>query len=195
MKKSSGKTTINTVTLLFILLTILVQCKKKITIDPLIFSSWFIDSSEKSDPNFNWIDSAGADSLISIIRKNSKHGVFAETLYDTSNTSWVLGCKTPSSIKADSSYPLIIYLHGGTGTKVNTKGIRAFEMLSPLTDSMQVFLASPSSSVNARWWDRTGLSRILQTLRFMTLHYPVDKIRYFWPGSLMGRLDAGRPLM
>ncbi|HEX3020470.1 MAG TPA: dienelactone hydrolase family protein [Chitinispirillaceae bacterium] len=182
MTKSSRRKNHKSITLLFILLCTLVQCKKKISIDPQTFSSWFIDPSEKFDPCFNSITKEIADTLIETIRKKSRTGIFVETLYDTANTSYSLGVRTPGHLKADTSYPLIIYLHGGTGTKVNTKGEKAFEMLSPLADSMQLFLASPSASATTRWWDPSGMSRILQTLRFMTLHYRIDNSKVFLAG-------------
>lgn len=166
----------------FILAIALVQCEKKVPTDPQTFSSWFINPSEKIDKKLTSITRETIDSLIKIIRKHSVTGTQAETLYDSANTAYVLGYKTPEIIKPDSVYPLIIYLHGGTGTTVNTKGARAFEMLAPLCDSMQLFLASPSASTSARWWSPNGMSRILQTLRFMTLHYPIDSSKVFLAG-------------
>lgn len=169
-------------TIAFLLISTLFQCKSTISVDSGTFSSWFINPSQHADRR---LESAGKDlidSLINDIRKQSKAGTFSETLYDTINTPYILGFRTPVRIKADSSYPLIIYLHGGTGTRINTKGERAFEMLAPLADSMELFFASPSASTNARWWDPTGMSRILQTLRFMTLHYPIDTQKVFLAG-------------
>ncbi len=160
----------------------LVQCEKKIPADLQTFSSWFINPSVKFNARLTSITSETIDSLIKDIRKLSATGTQAETLYDSSNTAYVLGYKTPEHIKPDSVYPLIIYLHGGTGTTVNTKGAGAFEMLAPLADSMQLFLASPSASASARWWSSNGMYRILQTLRFMTLHYPVDSSKVFLAG-------------
>lgn len=167
---------------MFLLVTIFTHCERKLTADSQAFGSWFINPSAGIHRSFNSYTGEMIDSLVKNIRKHSRTGIAMETLYDSANTPYQLGYKTPEHIKADSSYPLIIYLHGGTGTKVNTKGERAFEMLSPLADSMQLFLASPSASANARWWDQTGMSRILQTLRFMTLHYPIDRSKVFLAG-------------
>lgn len=168
--------------LVFLIITVFIQCERKLTADSQTFSSWFINPSAEIDRSFNSYTAEVIDSLVKNIRKHSRTGTVVETLYDSANTPYLLGYKTPEQIKADSSYPLIIYLHGGTGTKINTKGERAFEMLSPLADSMQLFLASPSASANARWWDQTGMSRILQTLRYMTLHYPIDRNKVFLAG-------------
>ncbi len=165
-----------------ILIIALVQCEKKTEIDLQTFSSWFINPSVKFDKRLSSFTRESIDSVVKEIRKRSETGTLTETLYDSSNTAYVLGYKTPELIKQDSVYPLIIYLHGGTGTTVNTKGARAFEMLSPLADSMQLFLASPSASASARWWGPNGISRILQTLRFMTLHYPIDSNKVFLAG-------------
>lgn len=165
-----------------ILIIALVQCEKKIPTDLQTFSSWFINPSVKFDKRLTSITREIIDSLVKDIRNRSATGTLTETLYDSANTAYVLGYKTPELIKQDSVYPLIIYLHGGTGTTVNTKGARAFEMLSPLADSMQLFLASPSASASSRWWSPNGMSRILQTLRFMTLHYPIDSSKVFLAG-------------
>jgi len=164
-----------------ILALALVHCEKKIP-DLQTFSSWFINSSGKIDKRLTSITRETLDTLVKNIRKHSATGTLAETLYDSSNTAYVLGYKTPEFVRQDTVYPLIIYLHGGTGTTVNTKGARAFEMLAPLSDSMQLFLASPSASASARWWSPNGMSRILQTLRFMTVHYPIDSSKVFLAG-------------
>jgi hypothetical protein len=160
----------------------LFHCEKRVPTDLQIFRSWFINPSEKVDTRLTSFTEETIDSLVKNIRKHSATGTLAETLYDSSNTAYVLGYKTPPHINPDTVYPLIIYLHGGTGTTVNTKGARAFEMLAPLADSIQLFLASPSASSSARWWSSKGMSRILQTLRFMTLHYPIDSSKVFLAG-------------
>ena len=183
--KKLFKINFKTATLLILTIAI-VQCTKKIPTDLQTFSSWFINPSEKFNNSLTSVTRETVNSLVKEIRKNSATGALAETLYDSANTAYVLGYKTPPHINPDTVYPLIIYLHGGTGTTVNTKGARAFEMLAPLADSMQLFLASPSASSSARWWSSKGMSRILQTLRFMTLHYPIDRAKYFWLEYLMG---------
>ncbi len=104
------------------------------------------------------------------------------TLYDTVGTGFTCGFYTPSVIEPGKRYPLIIYLHGGTGSPLNTKGELAYEMLKPLADSMPMFLASPSSSRTSQWWTPVGLSRIFQVLRLMTLFYPIDPSRIFLAG-------------
>ena len=145
------------------------------------FKDWFVGPQNDTGP-LKKISSTDLDSIIKSFRNNAKTGTFSETLTDTSGARYITGYKTPDEIEAQKLYPLIIYLHGGTGTELNTKGERAFEMLSPLADSMPLFLASPSANRDARWWSPSGLFRILQTLRFMTLHYPIDPQRVFLAG-------------
>jgi dienelactone hydrolase len=76
----------------------------------------------------------------------------------------------------------MVYLHGGIGTQLNTKGEAAYLMLSPLSDSMPLFLASPSANRFSPWWSECGHERILQTVRYMTLNYPVDPDRIILAG-------------
>ncbi|NLE01314.1 MAG: hypothetical protein GX640_15720, partial [Fibrobacter sp.] len=147
------------------------------------FQSLFIDAKAQSPSRFiRKVTSESIDSLIMKIHENAGTGTFADTLTDTTGTQYLIGYRTPEIIKKDTSYPLVIYLHGGTGTEINTKGEHAFEMLSPMQDSMEIFLVSPSANRNARWWNAAGISRILQTLRFMTFHYPIDTSKVFLAG-------------
>jgi hypothetical protein len=103
-------------------------------------------------------------------------------LTDTFNSSYTLGWKTPATVRFDTLYPLIVYLHGGTGTEVSTKGGLAWDMLSSLGDSLNLFLASPSANRYAPWWSPAGMSRILQAIRFMTLCYPINPDKVFLAG-------------
>lgn len=114
--------------------------------------------------------------------KSSQSGAFSDSLVDTSGHMWILGFKTPDTIIKEKKYPLIIYLHGGTGVSINYKGEKAYEMLSPLIDSIPLFLASPSADRTTRWWSYNGLYRILQTVRYMKFHYPIDESRIFLAG-------------
>ena len=109
-------------------------------------------------------------------------GTFAQSLIDSSGVEYTLGWKTPASIRPDTNYPLIVYLHGGTGTQLTTKGEKAYDMLSPLADSFKLFLASPSANRFTPWWSPQGIWRILQTLRFMTLRYPINPAKVFLAG-------------
>jgi pimeloyl-ACP methyl ester carboxylesterase len=103
-------------------------------------------------------------------------------LTDSAGQPYRMGYCTPQTIAADTTYPLIIYLHGGTGSERNDKGDSAFLMLKDLADTFRLFIASPSANRYAMWWSPEGLSRILQTLRFMTLHYPVNPNKVFLAG-------------
>jgi hypothetical protein len=166
----------------FFFLLILCQCDKNNSITANSIETWFTSTTDAVDKS---ILQAAPETLLDLIKdiaKLSPVGKCTATLIDTTATSYSIGYSTPKQIRADSTYPLIIYLHGGTGTEVNTKGELAFEMLSPLSDSMQLFLVSPSANKFARWWSPSGLSRILQTLRFMTLHYPIDSRKIFLAG-------------
>ncbi len=100
--------------------------------------------------------------------------MYATVLTDSFGADYTVGYATPAAFRADTAYPLILYLHGGTGSSLTTKGEKAYDMLMPLADSFSLFLASPSASRSAPWWSPAGMSRVLQTLRFMTLRYPVD---------------------
>jgi pimeloyl-ACP methyl ester carboxylesterase len=111
-----------------------------------------------------------------------KSGVFATILKDSSDVEYTLGYTTPSAIRTDTTYPLIIYLHGGNGSPLSTKGEKAYDMLLPLADTFNLFLASPSANRFSPWWSPSGIGRILQTLRFMTLHYPINPDKVFLAG-------------
>lgn len=108
--------------------------------------------------------------------------MLGEWLTDSSGQPYRVGFSTPQRFAADTSYPLIIYLHGGTGSERNDKGDSAFTMLKDLADTFRLFLASPSANRYTPWWSPAGLSRVLQTLRFMTLHYPVNPDKVFLAG-------------
>jgi hypothetical protein len=109
-------------------------------------------------------------------------GNFTQVLTDSSGVGYTLGWKTPANIRPDTTYPLVIYLHGGTGSPLTTKGEKAYDMLAPLSDTFQLFLASPSANRFAPWWSPEGTNRILQTLRYMSLHYPVNPDKVFLAG-------------
>jgi hypothetical protein len=120
------------------------------------------------------------DSLVSLVHSAGKGsaGTFSLGMEPYN----ILGWKTPDTIRQDTTYPLIIYLHGGTGCPLPEKGIRAWDMLTPLADTFQLFIASPSADRNTPWWSADGLERILQTVRFMSLHYPINPDKIFLAG-------------
>ena len=109
-------------------------------------------------------------------------GKFTIVLPDTFGSRYTIGWKTPAHIRHDTLYPLIVYLHGGTGTSLTTKGEIAWDMLSALGDTFNILLASPSADRLNPWWSPAGLSRMLQTVRFMTLCYPVNPDKIFLAG-------------
>ncbi|MGA2506038.1 MAG: hypothetical protein ABSF80_00995 [Chitinispirillaceae bacterium] len=115
-------------------------------------------------------------------RSRADTGTVRVRLIDSSGLEYGLGYATPPGMAFDTCYPLIIYLHGGIGTERNDKGDSAFLMLKSLADTFRLFLASPSANRYAPWWSPVGLSRILQTLRFMTLRYPVNSRKVFLAG-------------
>jgi acetyl esterase/lipase len=127
-------------------------------------------------------DTARIATAIRAARNTADTGTVRVRLTDSAGASYSLGYSTPPDMRRDTTYPLIIYLHGGTGTERNDKGDSAFLMLSALADSFKLFLASPSANRYARWWDPAGLSRILQTLRFMALRYPINPGKVFLAG-------------
>jgi hypothetical protein len=127
-------------------------------------------------------DTAQCNTAFHTARSKAAAGTSQEWLTDSSGMPYLVGFSTPQVIGADTTYPLIIYLHGGIGGERNDKGDSAFFMLKPLADTFNLFLASPSANRYAPWWSAIGLSRILQTLRFMTLHYPINPRKVFLAG-------------
>lgn len=155
-------------------------------LDPEHFSHWFVNPTQNVKdtlavfkiPVNKW------DSLANVTKKTavSSSGIFTTVLNDSSNSAYTLGWKTPSTIRQDTAYPLIIYLHGGIGSPLTTKGEKAYEMLLPLSDTFSLFLASPSGNRYTPWWSAGGLYRIMQTLRYITLHYPINPDKVFLAG-------------
>jgi pimeloyl-ACP methyl ester carboxylesterase len=127
-------------------------------------------------------DSAVLNKALREPRQNPVTGDIRVRLTDSTGTVYGLGLRTPAAIRMDTAYPLIIYLHGGTGSERNDKGDSAFLMLEALADTFSLFLASPSANRFAPWWSPAGLLRILQTLRYMTLHYPINPDKVFLAG-------------
>lgn len=150
-----------------------------------IISDWFINPTTKKKKQLvSYKLSPGAlDSLAASVRsRDIKTGRFSCKLYDRDGTESNLGFATPNTIAVKTLYPLIIYLHGGIGTPRNDKGVEAFEMFRFLADTIDLFLASPSGNRKALWWSGKGLERILKTVRYMTLHFPIDPDRIFLAG-------------
>lgn len=127
-------------------------------------------------------DTAMLNAAFHAARAGAAAGTSREWLTDSSGMPYLVGFSTPQVIAGDTTYPLIIYLHGGIGGERNDKGDSAFFMLKPLADTFNLFLASPSANRHAPWWSAIGLSRILQTLRFMTLRYPINPRKVFLAG-------------
>lgn len=127
-------------------------------------------------------DTAGLGAGLAALRKKSLSGCLHEVLIDKAGFPYHLGFLTPAAVRADTAYPLVLYLHGGTGTERIDKGDSAFFMLRALADSCPLFLASPSANRYAPWWSDAGLLRILQSLRYMALHYPIDPAKVFLAG-------------
>jgi pimeloyl-ACP methyl ester carboxylesterase len=146
-----------------------------------IFETWFSGTTQPPSALVNTPVRA-LDSLGTVIRSQTRAGNGSVLLTDTMGVTYTAGYGTPAAYRADSTYPCIIYLHGGTGSQRSDKGEHAWEMLQMLADSMDLFFASPSANRQAPWWSPAGLSRILQTIRYMTLHYPVNPDKVFLAG-------------
>ena len=155
-----------------------VPCKGQSTIE------WFLNPSSPADQMLRScaLDSIVLRNAIQETRRNSPLGDIRVRLTDSTGSVYGLGYRTPASIRQDTTYPLIIYLHGGIGSERNDKGDSAFLMLESLADTFSLFLASPSANRYALWWSPVGLARILQTLRYMTLHYPINPDKVFLAG-------------
>jgi len=150
-----------------------------------IFSTWFINNDQASHKAIinSRITAKQLDSIVTEIRhKPTPTGAFSCKLYDPDGTESILGYATPKTIHKGTVYPLIVYLHGGIGTPLNNKGELAYDMFRFVADTVAMFLASPSASRAAPWWTEAGLNRILKTVRFMTLYYPIDPSRIFLAG-------------
>jgi len=101
---------------------------------------------------------------------------------DSDGTPYTLGIGLPRNFDRNRVYPLIIYLHGGIGTEVSTKGERAWEMFGGLRDSIDVIVASPSGNRFAPWWSRRGTGRIIHAVRYVETMYAVDTNKVFLAG-------------
>lgn len=168
------------------LLLLLTGCNNRLPENAAaLFGTWFIHPTFQNRTAVEELalSAEGVDSLVQVIRSRTLlSGPATVQLRDENHTRYTVGYDTPDSFSFDSTYPLIIYLHGGVGTLKNTKGEKAYLMFSDLQDSMPLFLASPSANRQAPWWSEAGLNRILQTLRFMSLHFPVDPQKVFLAG-------------
>ena len=150
-----------------------------------LFNRWFVsptttklDSLIATGLSCSQIDELGSRSKSETMRS----GADTVQLADSTGAVYTIGYNTPGSIDLGKKYPLIVYLHGGIGTTLSNKGAHAWEMLSPLCDSMDLFVASPSGNKSALWWAPVGVGRILQTVRYMTLKYPIDPDRIILAG-------------
>jgi len=107
------------------------------------------------------------------------------SLNDPDGTKWGLGFSplpSPTTSGTPHKRPLLIYLHGGLKGAEWDKGIEAWKMFSFLQDSLDIQLASPTATRSTPWWSPRGIDRILQTIRFMQLHAPIDMDRIFLAG-------------
>lgn len=150
--------------------------------DAAAFATWFTGTISSPPESFNRLSAATIDRYCKELRSRSDKGERTIILTDTNGVPFTIGYAAPPSYPTDSLYPCILYLHGGTGSESNSKGELAFRMLSMLCDSTTLFLASPSANRSTPWWSPAGISRILQTVRFMTLYYPVDPDRIILAG-------------
>jgi|WetSurMetagenome_2_1015567.scaffolds.fasta_scaffold00008_60 hypothetical protein len=151
-----------------------------------LYGRWFVNpSGALYDSLLSFKDFAKKqDSLARAAMRANRGPLGAQkaVLVDTFGASYTVGWKTPAAVRDDTLYPLIVYLHGGTGTEFSTKGELAYDMLSALGDTFNLFLASPSANRYAPWWSPAGMSRVLQTVRFMTLCYPINSDKIFLAG-------------
>jgi predicted peptidase len=104
------------------------------------------------------------------------------TVSDSDGTPYALGIGLPHNFDRNRAYPLIVYLHGGIGTELSTKGEHAWEMLGGLRDSIDVILASPSGNRFAPWWSPRGMGRIIHAVRYAGIMYDIDTGKIFLAG-------------
>jgi len=138
------------------------------------FIQWFCGTNAEVPASFKTTTAAQIDSLHQSIMKTRVAGQGSVIMADTLGRQFTLGYCTPQQFRPDTLYPCIIYLHGGNGSSSTSKGEMAWDMMTFVARNASVFLASPSANRDAPWWSEAGLSRILQTVRYMTLHYPVN---------------------
>lgn len=150
--------------------------------DATAFATWFTGTTTAPPESFKRLSADSIDRFCKELRSRSVQGEGTITLTDTNSVPFTIGYAAPPSYHTDSLYPCVIYLHGGTGSESNSKGELAYRMLSMLGDSIMLFLASPSANRISPWWSPAGISRILQTVRFMSLYYPVDPDRIILAG-------------
>lgn len=185
LHKSIHPQTIQSLFLLLFILLFLHSCKKPLpnNIDN-IFNDWFINKNSETEKILAELKLSAhtLDSLSFLLRKTASTYKSPCILKDKDGTNYTMGFKKPQSIKKDTLYPLLVYLHGGIGTMRTDKGNEAYDMFSFISDTMDIFLASPSGNRNALWWSKKGLNRILKTIRYMTLHFPIDHKRIFLAG-------------
>lgn len=164
-------------------------CQKQVPMPPMAaeqYARWFVNPSPEltdSLKSYNGF-AASLDSLALAAKKAHEGpcGALTAILADTFGSSYTLGWKTPTAVRRDTLYPLVVYLHGGTGTSKTNKGEIAYDMLAALADTFSLFLASPSANRETPWWSAGGMSRVLQTIRFMTLCYPINPDKIFLAG-------------
>jgi acetyl esterase/lipase len=170
-------------------LVFLFFCQKLVPMPPVAadqFARWFVTPSPELTDSLKSYKglSTALDSLAQDAKKahEGPSGTFTAVLEDTFRSSYTLGWKTPATIRRDTLYPLIVYLHGGTSTSKTNKGEIAYDMLAKLADTFNLFLASPSANMQTPWWSAGGMSRVLQCVRFMALCYPVNPDKIFLAG-------------
>jgi len=115
-------------------------------------------------------------------RQNSPVVEHSVVLSDSDGTPYTLGIGLPHGFDRKRAYPMIIYLHGGTGTEITNKGDRAWDMLGGLRDCVDVILASPSGNRFAPWWSARGQGRITHAVRYVNTMYLVDTAKIFLAG-------------
>jgi hypothetical protein len=161
---------------------------------PGTFADWFVNPTQQTLRLMAGLhlSSSQWDTVIARARAGNAGpaGEAAVVLNDSAGAGHTLGYATPASFRTDAVYPLIIYLHGGIGGAKPDKGARAWDMLGALRDTLPLFLASPTATREAPWWAPQGIGRILQSLRYMTLHFPIDRDRIFLAGVSDGAVGC-----
>ncbi len=149
-----------------------------------LYARWFVTPTEARADSLERcsLSELREAAALAAARTAGEPGQGSVRLVDPDGAAYTVGCVTPQPLEPNTRYPLLIYLHGGLGNATDSKGERAYEMMLPLSDSLPLLLASPTATRTAPWWSTAGLERILQTLRYMSLHYPVDPARVILAG-------------
>lgn len=171
--------------LLFLCSFVLTSCTTKLpeNIEEIVSKQFIFEDQNSQKIILNSVkNTSQLDSLLFSIKQKAPKGASYTELSDPANQKFTLGFSPPKDFNLKEKYPLIIYLHGGIGTTRTDKGKKAWNMFEFLQETENIFLASPSANRECPWWSSNGIERIMMSVRYMTLNYPIDPDKIFLAG-------------